>query len=68
MKLDIAIGQSVQYKGREGQVIDRSLEGGDVCILFPDGESLWVSDEGLAIYNPSIPDFDEEESLCYGYY
>lgn len=60
MKLDIAIGQSVQYKGREGQVIERSLEGNDVCILFSNGESLWVEDEALASYNPSIPILDED--------
>ena len=60
MKLDIAIGQSVQYKGREGQVVERSLEGNDVCILFSNGESLWVEDEALASYNPSIPLLEED--------
>ena len=63
MKLDIAIGQSVQYREREGQVIERSLEGNDVCILFPNGESLWVEDEALASYNPSIPIQDEDVYL-----
>lgn len=60
MRLDLAIGQTVRYKGKEGQVIDVDLLGNDVCILFRNGDSLWVEQERLVDENPSIPDLDED--------
>jgi len=68
MKLDITVGQLVRYQGYEGQVV--GVENGEVCISLTAGGRgyFWVKEENLKDYNPSIPDLDEEESPCYGYY
>lgn len=60
MKLDIAVGQIVRYQGYEGQVV--GIEKGEVCISLTAGGRgyLWVREEDLIDYNPSIPLLEED--------
>jgi hypothetical protein len=57
MKLDLGIGQSIRYRGQEGQVIEDSPQEEEALIYLPSGESLWVSYESLLESNPDLVEY-----------
>lgn len=78
MVLDLGLGQEVQYKGQEAEVIDfyftHDEDEQEVCILLRDGTSFWITAERLYEENPDLvvvdpPQEDEEDYLsCYENY
>lgn len=57
MVLDLGIGQSIWYRGQEGQVIEDSPQEEEALIYLPSGESLWVSYESLLENNPDLVEY-----------
>lgn len=53
MKLDLAVGQAIYYKGKGGQVIEVGRY--DALVLFEDGQYLWLDEDTIEENNPFIP-------------
>lgn len=75
MVLDLGLGQEVQYKDQEAEVIDFYLTHDEdeqkVCILLRDCTSFWITAERLYEENPDLvvvdPPQEDEEDYLPGY-